>query len=124
MSIRFKMMTALLASTLSLGGGVALAQNASSQSTPEASPVDQGELITIDLMNAEGDLIGSATFSERAEGVNITVQSISEGSGANLEPGEHGIHIHETGVCDASGEMPFESAGGHFNPTGASHGDL
>ena len=34
--------------------------------------------------------------------------------------GDHGFHIHETGVCDAAGK--FESAGAHFNPAGKQHG--
>src|SRR5690606_25253705 len=33
--------------------------------------------------------------------------------------GLHGFHFHEKGICEAP---DFESAGGHFNPTGASHG--
>jgi len=37
-------------------------------------------------------------------------------------PGEHGIHVHETGACDPAGEPAFASAGGHYNPTGAEHG--
>ena len=37
----------------------------------------------------------------------------------NLTEGTHGFHFHEKGVCEAP---DFESAGGHFNPTGASHG--
>ena len=35
-----------------------------------------------------------------------------------LEPGEHGIHIHEKGDITPD----FEAAGEHFNPTGAQHG--
>jgi superoxide dismutase, Cu-Zn family len=31
-----------------------------------------------------------------------------------------GFHIHEEGICDP--EDDFDSAGGHFNPTGAEHG--
>jgi Cu-Zn family superoxide dismutase len=33
---------------------------------------------------------------------------------------EHGFHVHETGDCSAP---DASSAGGHFNPTGAEHGD-
>jgi Cu-Zn family superoxide dismutase len=35
-----------------------------------------------------------------------------------LPPGTRAFHIHEVGRC----EPPFESAGGHFNPTGKQHG--
>src|SRR3546814_1629367 len=31
----------------------------------------------------------------------------------------HAVHIHTTGKCDAP---TFETAGGHWNPTGAHHG--
>jgi LPXTG-motif cell wall-anchored protein len=34
-------------------------------------------------------------------------------------PGEHGIHIHTVGMCEAPG---FTTAGGHFNPTTKKHG--
>ena len=36
-----------------------------------------------------------------------------------LPPGDKAVHIHEVGQCDPPS---FESAGGHFNPTGAQHG--
>jgi superoxide dismutase, Cu-Zn family len=36
----------------------------------------------------------------------------------DLEPGVHGIHIHEKGDCSA---RDFTSAGGHYNPTSAPH---
>jgi Cu-Zn family superoxide dismutase len=38
-----------------------------------------------------------------------------------LPPGFHGFHVHAVGVCDPA--TGFTSAGGHFNPTGAPHGD-
>lgn len=34
-------------------------------------------------------------------------------------PGYHGFHVHGVGQCTAT----FTSAGGHFNPTGATHGN-
>jgi superoxide dismutase, Cu-Zn family len=37
-----------------------------------------------------------------------------------LTPGLHGFHIHEKGDCSAADAM---SAGGHFNPTNAPHGN-
>lgn len=46
-----------------------------------------------------------------------------------LAPGFHGFHVHTVGVCDpqardATGAVvPFASAGGHFNPAGATHSD-
>lgn len=121
MGIRSRISAGLLAATLSLGGGAAIAQD----STPQASPQGTGtEPITVNLTNVDGDVVASATFTESDSGLNIVVQSTSEGSGSGLEEGAHGLHIHETGVCDPSGDTPFESAGGHFNPTNAMHGDL
>jgi Cu-Zn family superoxide dismutase len=116
MGFRSRVLTGLLASTLSLSSGIVLAQD----TTPAASPATQGEPVTVELTNQDGDPVGTATLSETADGVQITVESVTEGSG--LEPGEHGIHLHATGACDPSGETAFQSAGGHFNPTDAAHG--
>ena len=69
---------------------------------------------TADLQDNEGNPVGSAEFVEGESGVTITV-SITEG----IEPGVHGMHIHETGDLSSS---DFKSAGGHFNPTDAEHG--
>ncbi len=69
---------------------------------------------TADLQDNEGNPVGSAEFVEGESGVTITV-SITGG----IEPGVHGIHIHETGDLSSS---DFKSAGGHFNPTDAEHG--
>jgi Cu-Zn family superoxide dismutase len=66
-----------------------------------------------DIMNAQGAKIGTAKLSDIGHGVKIEVK-ISE-----LSPGEHGIHIHTVGKCEAPG---FTSAGGHFNPTNTHHG--
>ncbi|MEW9502392.1 superoxide dismutase family protein [Jeotgalibacillus marinus] len=69
--------------------------------------------LEIDLVNSEGDKVGMASLTETSEGVLIGVKA--EG----LEPGEKGIHIHETASC----KIPdFTSAGAHFNPGHKEHG--
>jgi Cu-Zn family superoxide dismutase len=85
---------ALLLSGLSAAGEV-LAQDAEAE-----------------LIDAEGASIGTVTVTEMARGVHI----LAEASG--LPPGVHAFHIHAVGIC----EPPFESAGGHFNPTEEQHG--
>ncbi len=65
------------------------------------------------LMNADGAVIGTATLSETDAGVQLELQA------SGLTPGVHGFHIHENGVCEPP---EFQSAGGHFNPTGMEHG--
>ena len=73
---------------------------------------DQGAMAQ--LQDASGNSIGTARFTENpGGGVNITLQA------QGLEPGEHGIHIHEKGDCSSS---DFKSAGEHLNPTNAKHG--
>jgi Cu-Zn family superoxide dismutase len=105
------MMFALAAGVIGLSLG-AVAQ----EGTPGASPSAM-EAVTVSLQDVDGQEIGLATFAETPDGqVSIGV------SVDGLETGEHGIHIHETGVCDASGDQPFSSAGGHYNPTGTTHG--
>lgn len=65
------------------------------------------------LVNAQGAKIGTAKITSTATGVKIAVTV------AQLSAGEHGIHIHTVGKCEAPG---FTTAGGHFNPTNAHHG--
>ncbi len=65
-----------------------------------------------DLMDAAGKKVGEAILEQRGGSVQISVTF------RGLPPGPHAFHIHEVGKCDP----PFESAGGHFNPTGKQHG--
>jgi Cu-Zn family superoxide dismutase len=65
------------------------------------------------VMNAQGSKIGTAKITSTRQGVKIAI-TVSQ-----LSPGEHGIHVHTIGKCEAPA---FTSAGGHFNPTSAHHG--
>ena len=86
---------------------------AAQQVTPMATPT---AALDVPLIDASGDAVGLATFTEDADGV--TVHLLIEG----LSPGEHGWHLHEFGVCDPGGDESFSSAGGHWNPSGQPHG--
>lgn len=65
------------------------------------------------IVNAAGEKIGTATFSQSPNGVQINVEV------SQLPPGTHGIHIHAVGKCEGPG---FTTAGGHFNPANKKHG--
>lgn len=113
----------MLASMLLLGGGaLAIAQDATPDATPEAEPVEEEAppaKASLTLTDVDGQPVAFASVEEVDGGVTVTVAN-SDDSG--IAPGEHGIHIHETGTCDPSGDEPFSSAGGHLNPTGSTHG--
>ncbi len=70
-------------------------------------------IATADLENPAGKQIGVASFSETAGGARLGL-SVSD-----LPPGEHGMHLHQSGSCTPP---KFESAGGHFNPSRKKHG--
>lgn len=65
------------------------------------------------ILDASGTAVGNVTFSTGTNG-KVEVRVKVEG----LVPGFHGFHVHTIGTCTAP---DFVSAGGHFNPTSASH---
>ncbi len=72
-----------------------------------------GQSAHADIVDAQGQKIGTAQIRSSGTGVRIEV-SVSQ-----LPPGTHGIHIHNVGKCEGPA---FTSAGPHFNPTSKKHG--
>lgn len=79
-----------------------------------AKPADS---LRAQLVDKDGNTIGLVMASPSPVGTmfNIQVQDDS------LEPGPHGLHLHETGDCSAS-ENGFQSAGGHIQSEDQVHG--
>lgn len=114
MNLRKSIISTVFAASVALSGAVAIAQDA----TPDATPVTYLTVQPQAIKTVDGKFAGTVTLWEDAEGVHLVVKSAS---GEILAPGEYGVHIHETGVCEKS--EGFKSAGGHFNPTDEVHGD-
>ncbi|MBK7972310.1 MAG: superoxide dismutase family protein [Deltaproteobacteria bacterium] len=79
-----------------------------------ASAADAPKTATAAITGLDGEVLGSATLTEAPNGVLLNVGF--EG----LPTGVHAFHIHAVGKCEPAGG--FQSAGGHFNPTGKKHG--
>ncbi|MDQ3399112.1 MAG: superoxide dismutase family protein [Deinococcota bacterium] len=89
---------------------------AGEEATQTGTEGDEAEA-TAQLMDAEGNPVGTATLTTLEDGsvhIRVELSGLEAASG-----GEHGIHIHEVGECTPP---DFETAGEHFNPTGAEHG--
>ena len=67
------------------------------------------------LIDAQGQPAGEALLYAENGDIRMTVDL------PGLPEGNHGFHFHTVGTCTPPG---FESAGGHFNPTGRQHGHL
>lgn len=76
---------------------------------------EAGKSVRATVSGADGIAHGTVTASEAADGLRISYAA------TGLPPGEHGVHIHMTGKCDGP---KFETAGGHWNPTGKMHGSM
>ena len=74
-------------------------------------PFEGAEIVT--LRDTTGRTVGTAQLVPDADGVRV-VMSIN-----GLPAGEHGLHVHQNGQCDAP---DFTTAGPHFNPSNRQHG--
>jgi len=79
--------------------------------TETATPAAMSAVAT--LQTADGQPAGTATATASGDQVQIAL------SVQNMTPGEHGVHVHMTGACDAP---KFTTAGGHWNPSEQMHG--
>ena len=68
---------------------------------------------SVAFTGADGALLGSVMISEDPGGLVMNVSAIA------MPAGVHGIHLHETGLCEGP---KFASAGAHWNPGAKQHG--
>ena len=77
----------------------------------DAGPLSEAPAVP--LVNASGKVIGEVRGGDSDKGATLLIDA------HGLQPGVHGIHIHDVGLCEPP---DFKSAGPHWNPTGRQHG--
>jgi superoxide dismutase, Cu-Zn family len=90
--------------------GVLLACAALPTAPRAASPAPKA--VVVEIKNATGQSVGTATLTDAAPGVRIKLDIKS------LPPGEHSIHIHQVAKCEPP---DFKSAGAHFSGAAGGH---
>ncbi|MCE7080978.1 superoxide dismutase family protein [Streptomyces sp. ST2-7A] len=101
-------------------GATACAADTSTE--PAAAPAveqdDASDDLIGELINTEGQSVGTLSLSED----NGSVRGEVSLTDLTVDPGFHGFHLHETAVCEADApDGPFTTAGGHWNFTDAEH---
>lgn len=75
----------------------------------------QGEQLSAELQTADGTTVATAEFDFSGGYATITVQTVAAGQ---LEPGFHGMHVHQVGKCEPNSVAPTGGAPGNFNSAG------
>lgn len=125
MNIRKTLLSGVFATSLALSGAAFAQDTATVPATPEISgATSEPELLEqLPLIDADGVVVAHADIWEDEDGEGVWF-SISNDGDTGLEEGKYGVHVHEKGVCDPEADPAFDTAGGHFNPTGEEHGDI
>jgi superoxide dismutase, Cu-Zn family len=111
-----------MAALATVAFAVALGTTGASTAAPSTEAAAPPTAVAV-IKDASGATLGTFTAIQ----VNATTVQLAV-SLNRLPAGFHGFHIHQTGICDgtavdANGNpAPFATAGGHFNPAAAPHG--
>jgi Cu-Zn family superoxide dismutase len=89
---------------------------ATASAPPPPAETPPAASVSAQLSPTQGNT-ANGTLTLTADGETVRVSGSLQGLKPN---GEFGFHIHENGDCSAP---DASSAGGHFNPTNAQHGD-
>ncbi len=76
------------------------------------APPGMGQSADATLQSQDPKVSGTVHFTSEANGVHVVADV------KGVKPGQHGFHLHEKGDCSTP---DYKSAGGHFNPSNASH---
>lgn len=80
--------------------------------------------VTVTLQDPDGQEVGTVSMTSVDAGTEVSVAA------SGLEPGFHGLHVHEVGLCEPGSASPsdpsttgdFLSAGGHVGVGDSDHG--
>lgn len=121
---------ALAAGALALSGcGAEQGQEPADPAAP-ANGEGDAALATAQVQDGDGNDVGTASYTISEGGLEISVDL------TGLEPGHHGLHMHEIGLCEPDSAAPddpsdtgdFLSAGSHIGAGESEHpehpGDL
>ena len=126
--VTFSLLSATVVTLVVACGGADEAPDEGSGEDAAAAAEQTGadtEELTATLVDPEGAEVGTVTFEEAEEGMEVSVDA------AGLPPGFHGFHVHAIGVCEPDSANPsdpsmtgdFLSAGGHVGAGESDHGE-